>query len=579
MDLISRYKLNKIDNWTNEIFRPPLIVCPIKILLVTDGASFTASGGYSLSLVIEAINHHVPPYIRIEITTAHHGSRSPIGDSDISDFRFNEHNLEMYDQIWIFAVQRGVGSALNPGEMSAIWEFMQDGGGVFATGDHDSLGVALCGGIPRVRSMRRWHYGPGDVGPNGEPDAPNAGSTRNDSKTGASTGDGIPQTIRPKMYSTGGPTAFTRRKYPHPVLCSKLGVITKLPDHMHEGLIEVPADLNMPIQVDGVAVTEYPNTAGSQLSPEVIAHSTINDNPDGEPFGVIGAYDGHLIDSVANGVGRIVVDATWHHFWTGDLNQYHSVHESVSNAIANGLTPDPSLVETAEAWEEIRDYFQNIAFWLARKSTQACIRRRGMLWVSRHVDVLMVLNERHSSRSLNHWYQIGVKARDALQQIAPACEVLRFQWHYVDLRDLLLPWRPLPTIDPPDPRRLDGLLDHDMLGCIVLGAQVQAMTNLSDGIDENAMAKFLDQPDISRKLATIADESIVLFSQELNTQSEVVKRFARSRAKTTESKNPKKKQSRKVNSKKKVSKKKRRTKRKATGKKRATRKRSKSKNG
>jgi hypothetical protein len=107
-----------------------------------------------------------------------------------------------------------------------------------------------------------------------------------------------------------------------------------------------------------------------------------------------------------------------------------------------------------------------------------------------------------------------------------------------------------------------------MLGCIVLGAQVQAMTELSVGIDENAMAKFLDQPDISRKLATIADESIVLFSQELNAQSGVVKRFASSMEKRTVSKNSKKKRLRKVSSKKKASKKKSRSKRKITGKKR-----------
>ena len=33
---------------------------------------------------------------------------------------------------------------------------MDGGGGLFATGDHGALGKALCGEVPRARSMRRW---------------------------------------------------------------------------------------------------------------------------------------------------------------------------------------------------------------------------------------------------------------------------------------------------------------------------------------------------------------------------------------------------------------------------------------
>jgi hypothetical protein len=40
--------------------------------------------------------------------------------------------------------------------MQAILNFMNSGGGVFATGDHYKLGACLCGAIPRVRSMRKW---------------------------------------------------------------------------------------------------------------------------------------------------------------------------------------------------------------------------------------------------------------------------------------------------------------------------------------------------------------------------------------------------------------------------------------
>ena len=45
-----------------------------------------------------------------------------------------------------------------PGE-AQVWaftQFMNNGGGLFATGDHEDLGAPLCAAIPRVRSMRRW---------------------------------------------------------------------------------------------------------------------------------------------------------------------------------------------------------------------------------------------------------------------------------------------------------------------------------------------------------------------------------------------------------------------------------------
>ena len=48
---------------------------------------------------------------------------------------------------------------------------MNNGGGVFAVGDHAGLGLSLSGGVPRVRTMRKWWYP--ETGPFGnEPIAP-----------------------------------------------------------------------------------------------------------------------------------------------------------------------------------------------------------------------------------------------------------------------------------------------------------------------------------------------------------------------------------------------------------------------
>jgi hypothetical protein len=50
----------------------------------------------------------------------------------------------MEDQVWAFV------------------QFMQNGVGIFATGDLEDRGAALCGSIPRVRSMRRWWWDHGN---------------------------------------------------------------------------------------------------------------------------------------------------------------------------------------------------------------------------------------------------------------------------------------------------------------------------------------------------------------------------------------------------------------------------------
>lgn len=46
-------------------------------------------------------------------------------------------------------------------QLWAFVQFMNNGGGLFATGDHEDLGAPIGAAIPRVRSMRRWLWQPG----------------------------------------------------------------------------------------------------------------------------------------------------------------------------------------------------------------------------------------------------------------------------------------------------------------------------------------------------------------------------------------------------------------------------------
>ena len=248
----------------------------------------------------------------------------------------------------------------------------------------------MCGAIPRVRSMRKWFWP--NPGPNGEPVAPPVGGpNRLDTLSAGPTpgiqfddqSDAIPQTVAPRLYPSGPSFPyFIKRAHPHPLLCGPNGIIRVLPDHPHEGECIVPSNLAAPFTVDGAAFEEYPVLTGTtRLAPEIVATSHIRGlhtasdvkgvvNP--RTFGAIGAWDGHRV----GGRGRVVVDATWHHFFNINLvgdpfNPTAAKREGFLHASAN-----PAVLE------DIKAYFRNIAIWLARPQRQTCMRRGG-LWAIR----------------------------------------------------------------------------------------------------------------------------------------------------------------------------------------------------
>ncbi len=92
-------------------------------------------------------------------------------------FRFNQEGFELgeYDQVWFFADNPGIESddidstdpllhkqvrfsPLESEEQKILATWMDEGGGVFAAGDHGLLGASLGSFIPRVRTMRRWTH-------------------------------------------------------------------------------------------------------------------------------------------------------------------------------------------------------------------------------------------------------------------------------------------------------------------------------------------------------------------------------------------------------------------------------------
>lgn len=567
----------------------------VKILVVTDG-----SGGFKNSELVNGqfLNaFHLGEFLNVlqtttwdgfsvQITKAHRENRiaTDIG-ADLVNFRFDTHDLSGYDEILFFAIQRdGVllnvpaGSPARPSnatdaEVRAIAEFMDAGGGVFATGDHEDLGAGLCSRLPRIRNMRRWFWDA--AGPNGEPVAPRgtpgfpghsdselvdrhdtlrAGhdfdpSHPNDNYQFNDQSDNIAQPIRPRIFETHA-NRYIRQTWPHPLLCSPDGMVRYLPDHAHEGQCEVPANMGLNVTVAGYNQAEYPPLPdGSPLEPVVVAdatviggHTTVNPfKPvvNSKTFGVIGAYDGHRTTRGGKRMGRVVVDATWHHFFninlTGELDSTEAVKRLGFYA--------PLKSGQEDHYRMIKHYFRNIIYWL--------IPSRRRMWLFHHLIARMVRD--------GQFYELNpiVRARDfvkidigqiiALAGLADAyfrkahgacwgLELLPIILYEIDplrriwerFEPLVNPWRTVLEKDPRLPMDIDGKMFVDvMLGSAVL-AVLRAKAELDNVIDE----KMND--DIAKKsfamfekiLPSTLQNGALQYGQQLQMQAEQLVKLA-----------------------------------------------------
>ena len=149
----------------------------IKILVVTDGSGGFLSGvgsdrEFHLGDFLDVLNNTAWEGFTIQVTKAHRENKNAAAiGADLINFDFAAHDLSQYDEILLFPIlSDNVTSNATDAEVAAIAKFMDAGGGVFATGDHEDLGAGLCARLPRIRNMRRWYWP--NAGPNGEPPAP-----------------------------------------------------------------------------------------------------------------------------------------------------------------------------------------------------------------------------------------------------------------------------------------------------------------------------------------------------------------------------------------------------------------------
>lgn len=502
-----------------ELLYPWLLrPCTVRILMVTDGGGSFTNADFGLTELLEVLSVSPGPYVRFAVTKAHRSAGGGNG-ADIDGFRFDTSDLSLYDQIWMVAVSRTGESPLSEAELKAVSQFMDGGGGVFATGDHEDLGNAMCGRVPRVRSMRKWHWPA--AGPNGEPVAPGGSdATRLDtnrsghdaSLTFDDQSDDIPQTIHPVMHFAPTPYLFQRIVYPHPLLCGPRGVIRVLPDHPHEGECYVPSDLTKTFTFAGYTITEYPTSSGgTRPAPELVSRADSGVGIPGKAggasrsFGANAAYDGHRV-----GVGRVVVESTWHHIFNINLKGVPGNADPVKQ---KGFHASPAGLDK---YEDIKSFFRNIAVWLARPASHDCMRWR-LLWAVRW-DSRLFMDLRPvrdlATIDFQELIRVGYIARDVLNRYAPQCQSRTWILDWLVKLKLGMPvevLRPRPPLPDPPPE-VDPFVFYYSQAAFdaSLGAMVYALAlkHPESSLDARKAGDRIDS-ELMSSAAKLANEKVV----------------------------------------------------------------------
>ena len=149
-----------------QIHWPFLRPCDVRILMVVDGLDFS-DANFGLATFVRTLLDMPGRYVRFRITLAHIGNASPTqmlnGEPRvirrITQFKFDDAShfaADMYDEVMLFGIAgtfggRGTASNGQPypadrladPELRVLTQFMNAGGGLFATGDHGDLGRFL----------------------------------------------------------------------------------------------------------------------------------------------------------------------------------------------------------------------------------------------------------------------------------------------------------------------------------------------------------------------------------------------------------------------------------------------------
>jgi hypothetical protein len=434
--------------------------CRPRILVVADASlSFKANSDFGLWRFLEAISVAPGVVTKPVLTLAHRGSHTPatvtIGADSYTvkeNFKFSGANPAVntsnYDQIWMFGFASGGG--LPPGEIPVIADFMNSGGGVFATGDHAAIGKQMCGSLPRIRHMREWSSIPMGI----ENDV-NTAVMRIDTvvNPGANNlyefndqADDIPQRIYPN-YSVTAASVDQWQATLHPLLRLPGAPVIRneadgasgftqdidvLPDHPHESVcyeVTGAGVLNGAYTVEGLNFEEFRPSAASpaeRVGAQIVAYGVAGGRsvqlgfwkPPVRPrmFGIISAYDGRLAQPYAGKTqrpGRIVCDSTWHHFVNINLDGTTTARSGLGTWSGNVFTPSAAL-------EKIYTYYRNIVRWLQPANRVWCGLWWSLVAAREHPRIVEELIEAPRFQSVRDFVGLGWEAAALLDEISGA---------------------------------------------------------------------------------------------------------------------------------------------------------------
>jgi len=466
-------KLDILNTALEARIHPDLVVawrrpCRPRVLMLVDGLSYRPNDGFGLSRFLEAIT--VAPGVGTKpVLTLAHRFNHPTPTVTIGPDTYTVQNsfnfataspavtLANYDQVWLFGIDGG-NFALSNAEVGVLSEFMNGGGGVFATGDHASLGRAMCGSLPRVRHMREWRPAASGGVPMGtETDAAlavNRIDTVVDPGLNAlyefnDQSDTVPQRIFPNYRVTDtdglGGSAWSATAHPLMMLPGALTTrssaaaggassgftqdVDVLPDHPHESVcyeVTAAGTLGGAYNISGQNFAEFqPSSAApaQRVAPQIVAYavsggrSVLNGvwKPPVRPrmFGVVSAYDGRQAQAYpgkSQRPGRIVCDSTWHHYVNVNLDGTSSGRTGLGTGAGAAFVPSPDL-------EKIYSYYRNIVRWLQPANRVWC----GLFWDLAAVRLHPSLFEELVDKDrLTGWRDVVGLGREARNLLADA---------------------------------------------------------------------------------------------------------------------------------------------------------------
>lgn len=526
--------------------------CVPRILIVVDGLSYEPGDGFGLSRFIESITLAAGVTTKPVLTLADRflppNPSVTIGPDNynIKDtFNFATANpavtLANYDQIWLFGIDYAA-FALSDAEVGVISTFMNRGGGLFATGDHATLGQAMCGELPRVRHMRDWSSIPMGL----ELDAATA-VQRIDTVVdpGANSihefidqSDEIPQRIYPNYKVTDLDMATASWEATvHPLMMLPGAVSTRndapdfqfdldcLPDHPHESVCkETPAaDLAGAYNINGQNFVEYQPLVSNpavRAKAEIVAFAVSGgrsvQNGGWKPpvtprmFPIISAYDGRLAQAYAGSTarpGRIVCDSTWHHYVNVNLDGTDTPRTGLGTGVGNAFVPGPHLLR-------IYAFYRNIVRWLQPANRVWCPWFWNLVALRYHS---MLIEELMATEVLQSW-----ESQVALGRAA--AELLALSEGRGALDDML----GAVLIDDPDTQPLGDLfaarelrrsdLDPDELKHGILGGSLVKLAEMLPLNDRKAATAILKRG-IEKNVKALAPEVPRLASTALAAQT------------------------------------------------------------